>query len=37
MNQECMKGGDMNLGEMGEEANFICLATVMAICFDKNE
>jgi len=35
MNQEGMKGGDGNLGEMRKEANFICLATVRAICFDK--
>jgi len=32
-----MKGGDGNLGEMREEANFICLATVGAISFDKHE
>jgi len=37
MNQEGMKGGDGNLGEMREEANFICLAMVRAICFDKHE
>ena len=37
MNQEGMKGGDGNLGEMREEANFICLTTVRAICFDKNK
>jgi len=37
MNQEGMKGGDGNLGEMREEANFICLATVRAIYFDKHE
>jgi len=32
-----MKGGDGNLREMREEANFICLATVGAISFDKHE
>ena len=37
MNQEGMKVGYGNLGEMRERANFICLATVMVICFDKNE
>jgi len=37
INQEGMKGGDGNLGEMREEANFICLATVGAISFDKHE
>jgi len=37
MNQKGMKGGDGNLGEMREEANFICLATVRAICFYKHE
>jgi len=37
MNQEGMKGGYGNPGEMREEANFICLATVRAICFDKHE
>jgi len=37
MNQEGMKGGDGNLGEMREETNFICLATVRVICFDTHE
>jgi len=37
MNQEGMKGGDENLGEMREEANFICLATVRAILISMSD